>query len=66
MAPAGHEHHDLRASCVDLATKVTRTDHLVLPFGYGVYPMYLGDAVGCALVQPAIGAVDLLSPCRKP
>jgi len=62
-ALAGQERVD---AAVALATKVSETDHLVLPFAYPVYPMYLGDDVGCAFVQPAIGAVDLLSLCRKP
>jgi hypothetical protein len=38
----------------------------VLAFAYPVYPMYLGAHVGCGFVQPAIGAVDLLSLCREP
>jgi hypothetical protein len=49
-----------------LAAKLVDEDHLLVPFGYPVYPMYLGSIVGCGFVQPAIGAVDLLSLCRKP
>jgi hypothetical protein len=49
-----------------LATKVSATDHLVLPFGYPIYLMYLGGDVSCGFLHPAIGAVDLLGLCRKP
>ena len=39
----------------------------VLAFGtdYPVYPIYIGEKVGCAFVQPAIGAVDLAALCPK-
>jgi ABC-type transport system substrate-binding protein len=49
-----------------LAAKITDTDYLAVPIGYPVYPLYLGEDVGCGFVQPAIGAVDLLSLCREP
>ena len=49
-----------------LATRVADGGDWVVPFGYPVYPLYLGKTVGCGYVQPAIGAVDLLSLCRKP
>jgi hypothetical protein len=38
---------------------------LAIPVTYPVYPMFLGENVGCAFVQPAIGAVDLLELCPK-
>ncbi len=53
-------------AAIALATKVDATEHLVIPYGYPVYPMFLGPHVGCGFVQPAIGAVDLSSLCRKP
>jgi ABC-type transport system substrate-binding protein len=49
-----------------LASRVTDDGTWVVPFGYPVYPLFLGKTVGCGYVQPAIGAVDLLSLCRKP
>jgi peptide/nickel transport system substrate-binding protein len=49
-----------------LATRVSDDEVLAIPFGYPIYPMYLGQDVGCGYVQPAIGAVDLLSLCREP
>ncbi len=38
-----------------------------LAFGtdYPVYPIYIGEKVGCAFVQPSIGAVDLAALCPK-
>jgi peptide/nickel transport system substrate-binding protein len=49
-----------------LAARVADDGTWVVPFGYPVYPLFLGKTVGCGYVQPAIGAVDLLSLCRKP
>ncbi|MEO8229545.1 MAG: ABC transporter substrate-binding protein [Chloroflexota bacterium] len=37
----------------------------VIPYGYPEYPNYFSEAIDCGFVQPAIGAVDLLSLCRK-
>jgi hypothetical protein len=34
---------------------------LVVPYGHPVYPFYFSDRIGCGFVQPAVGAVDLLS-----
>ena len=48
-----------------LARKIVDEEHLVIPFAYPVYPLYLGEHVGCGFVQPAIAAVDLLSLCRE-
>jgi ABC-type transport system substrate-binding protein len=36
---------------------------LVIPTGYPVFPFFLSERIGCGFVQPAIGAVDLLSLC---
>ena len=57
---------DRIAAASAFAERVSDSEHLVVPYGYPVYPMYLGSKVGCGFVQPAIGAVDLLSLCRKP
>ncbi len=38
---------------------------LVIPYGYPTYPSYFSARIGCAFVQPAIGAVDLLGLCVK-
>ncbi len=50
---------------VAFAERLTTTKHLVVPFGYPTYALYLGDRIGCGFVQPAIGAVDLASLCVK-
>ena len=36
---------------------------MILPIQYPVFAFYLSDRIGCGFVQPAIGAVDLLSLC---
>ena len=36
-----------------------------LPTGYPVFPFFISERIGCGFVQPAIGAVDLLSLCIK-
>jgi ABC-type transport system substrate-binding protein/class 3 adenylate cyclase len=38
-------------------------DALVIPLNYPVFPFYISERIGCGFVQPAIGAVDLLSLC---
>jgi ABC-type transport system substrate-binding protein/class 3 adenylate cyclase/streptogramin lyase len=38
---------------------------LVIPYDYPVYPFFISERIGCGFVQPAIGAVDLLSLCVK-
>lgn len=53
-------------AAVAFAKRIADDNNWVVPFGYPVYPFYLGKTVGCGYVQPAIGAVDLLSLCRKP
>ena len=60
---AGQERIDAATA---FAQKVSDEQYLVVPTGYPVFPLYLGPKVGCGFVQPAIGAVDLLSLCRKP
>ncbi len=36
-----------------------------MPTGYPVLPFFVSERIGCGFVQPAIGAVDLLSLCIK-
>lgn len=53
-----------RDAAVALADRLT-DDGLAFATDYPVYPMYIGEKVGCAFVQPAIGAVDLAALCPK-
>jgi ABC-type transport system substrate-binding protein len=48
---------------VALAKRLVDEDALVVPLGYPVYPFFISERIGCGFVQPAIGAVDLLSLC---
>ena len=48
------------------AARMSDEEAYAIPYAYPIYPMYLGEHVGCGFVQPAIGAVDLLSLCREP
>ncbi|MEO6578399.1 MAG: ABC transporter substrate-binding protein [Candidatus Limnocylindria bacterium] len=59
----GEERIDAAAA---FATKLSNDEAYAIPYAYPVYPMYLGEDVGCGFVQPAIGAVDLLSLCPEP
>ena len=46
---------------VALAHRLVDEQALILPTGYPVYPFFMSERIGCGFVQPAIGAVDLLS-----
>ena len=46
-----------------LARGVTESA-MVIPYGADTYVNYFGAGIGCAFVQPAIGAVDLLTLCK--
>ena len=48
---------------VALAKRLVEDEALILPTGYPVYPFFISERIGCGFVQPAIGAVDLLSLC---
>ncbi|HLA16013.1 MAG TPA: ABC transporter substrate-binding protein, partial [Candidatus Limnocylindrales bacterium] len=48
-----------------LARRIVDDSVLLIPYGYQVYPNYFSARIGCAFVQPAIGAVDLLSLCLR-
>ena len=50
---------------VNLSQQLVADDSVVVPIGYGVYPFFISDRIGCGFVQPAVGAVDLLSLCVK-
>jgi ABC-type transport system substrate-binding protein len=52
------------AAAAALANRLSDEDFLAIPAVYPVYPMYIAEDVGCAFVQPAIGAVDLVQLCR--
>ena len=47
------------------AHRLVDEEALVLPTGYPVYPFFMSQRIGCGFVQPAIGAVDLLSLCLR-
>lgn len=48
---------------VAFAHRLIDEEALILPTGYPVYPFFVSERIGCGFVQPAIGAVDLLSLC---
>jgi hypothetical protein len=48
-----------------LVRRIVDDGAAVIPYGYPEYPNYFSEGIGCGFVQPAIGAVDLLSLCRK-
>ena len=50
---------------VALDRRVVDDAVLVIPYGHETYSNYFSAGIGCAFVQPAIGAVDLLSLCRE-
>jgi hypothetical protein len=60
---SGQERIDAAAA---FATQMSDEEAYAIPYAYPIYPMYLGERVGCGYVQPALGAVDLLSLCREP
>lgn len=50
---------------VAFAHRVVDDEALIVPYGYPVYPFFVSGRIGCGFIQPAIGAVDLLSLCIK-
>jgi peptide/nickel transport system substrate-binding protein len=60
---SGQERFDAAAA---FAVRLSDDEAYAIPYAYPIYPMYLGEDVGCGFVQPALGAVDLLSLCREP
>ena len=53
------------AGAVAFARMLVDEQALVLPTGYPVFAFFISDGLGCGFVQPAIGAVDLLSLCVR-
>jgi ABC-type transport system substrate-binding protein/class 3 adenylate cyclase len=50
---------------VAFAHRLVDEEALIVPTGYPVLPFFVSERIGCGFVQPAIGAVDLLSLCIK-
>ena len=50
---------------VAFARSLVDEQALVLPTGYPVFAFFVSERIGCGFVQPAIGAVDLLSLCVR-
>jgi hypothetical protein len=48
---------------VAFADRIVDEEFLAIPTGYPVFPFFVSERIGCGFVQPAIGAVDLLSLC---
>jgi ABC-type transport system substrate-binding protein/class 3 adenylate cyclase len=57
---SGQERIDEAAS---FAQRIVADEFLVIPTGYPISAYLLAERIGCGLVQPAIGALDLLSLC---
>ncbi len=53
------------AGAVAFARLLVDEQALVLPTGYPVFAFFVSERIGCGFVQPAIGAVDLLSLCVR-
>lgn len=66
------------AARLEILSGQTRIDHavafvkevvdqqaLIVPYGHPVYPFYVSDQIGCGFVQPALGAMDLLTLCIR-
>jgi ABC-type transport system substrate-binding protein len=48
---------------VTLANRLVDGDYLVIPMSHAVFPFFIAERLGCGFVQPAVGALDLLSLC---
>jgi ABC-type transport system substrate-binding protein len=53
------------AGAVSYARRLVDEQSLILPIQYPIFAFYMSERIGCGFVQPAIGAVDLLSLCLK-
>ena len=51
------------AGAAAFAQRIVDDEVLVIPTGYPVSAYLLSERIGCGFVQPAIGALDLLSLC---
>jgi ABC-type transport system substrate-binding protein/class 3 adenylate cyclase len=56
---------DRIAGAVALADRLVDQDYLIVPFSSPLNPFFVSARIGCAFVQPAYGAVDILSLCEK-
>lgn len=59
----GLEGQDRVDGAVTFAERVINDEALAIPTGYPVFSFFVSERIGCGFVQPAIGAVDLLSLC---
>ena len=50
---------------VGFANRLVDDEVLVIPISHPVFPFFISERLGCGFVQPAIGAVDLLSLCIR-
>lgn len=48
---------------VAFANRLVDEEVLIIPMSHAVFPFFISERLGCGFVQPAIGAVDLLSLC---
>ncbi len=55
---------EARSAAADAVAAHLTDDHILLPYTVDVYANFFGAGIGCGIVQPAIGAVDLLTLCR--
>jgi peptide/nickel transport system substrate-binding protein len=47
------------------AHRLVDEDYLIVPFSGPLNPFFVAQRIGCAFVQPAYGAVDIVSLCLK-
>jgi peptide/nickel transport system substrate-binding protein len=50
---------------VAFAHRLVTEDYLIVPYSSPLNPFFVSERIGCAFVQPAYGAVDILSLCLK-
>jgi ABC-type transport system substrate-binding protein/class 3 adenylate cyclase len=50
---------------VAFAHRLVDENYLIVPYSSPVNPFFIGPRIGCGFIQPAYGAVDLLSLCVK-
>jgi class 3 adenylate cyclase len=50
---------------VAFAHNLVNEQFLVVPLQHPVFPFYISERLSCTFIQPALGAVDLLSLCPK-
>lgn len=60
---AGLVGEDRIQGAVALAERLADEESLAIPTSYPVFAFFVSERIGCGFVQPAVGAVDLLSLC---